>query len=153
MKDETVESLGTRLLLMFPVAMDSQVNNISADCTTHHLSQYKSTRNSQKYFGNAANVIWGGKISILLPDYFLSFLEAWEWDETIDDITFITIFWHQSMFSLDIQLAICTMSFYYYIQNLSGFCFLGLLLFNFRWNYLIQIWIQRKNQKDSGCSS
>ena len=61
MKDETVESLGTRLLLMFPVAMDSQVNNISADCTTHHLSQYKSMKNSQKYFGNAANVIWGGK--------------------------------------------------------------------------------------------
>ena len=79
MKDETVKSLGTRLLLMFPVAMDSKVNNISADCTTHHLSRYKSTKNSQKYFGNAANVIWGGKISILLPDYFLTFL-GMRWD-------------------------------------------------------------------------
>ena len=59
-KDETVKSLGARLLLMFPVAMDSQVNNICADCTTH-LSLYKSMKNSQKHFGNAANVIWGWK--------------------------------------------------------------------------------------------
>ena len=104
-----------------------------------------------KAFWECSQCNLGWKISILLPDYFLSFLEAWEWDDTIDDITFIMIFWHQSMFSLDIQLAICTMSFYYYIQNLSGFCFLELLLFNLF--SLIQIWIQRKNQKDSGCSS
>ena len=45
---------------MFPVAMNSQVNNICADCATH-LSRYKSMKNSQKHFGNAANVIWGGK--------------------------------------------------------------------------------------------
>ena len=124
-------------------------------CRLYYSSSLSIQVNEEqpKVFWECSQCNLGWKISILLPDYFLSFLEAWEWDETIDDITFIRKFWHQSMFSLDIQLAICTMSFYYYIQNLSGFCFLGLLLFNFRWNYLIQIWIQRKNQKDSGCSS